>query len=421
MSGLARYFHHHKYAIYGTDTKKSEVSQALAREVHADIAVSHSGDNIPEHCKLLVYTPAVDETNIEIQTAKKRGIPVYSYPEYLGIISQDHYTIAVAGTNGKTTTTAMIATVLDELGLDPTVIVGGEMPRFNSNFRAGSSEYFVVEACEYKESFLHLSPNIVVLTNITPDHLDHFGSTEEYYKTFRSFIDRVPHKGILVANSSDPSLDTLFQRAHAREIDIMDYSQYTFNDWNLTLPGTYNVHNAAAALVACVQLGLESDKVKAILEQEFQAPRRRFELLGTTVDGAEVYDDYAHNPEAIELLIEGVRDKYDGKKIVMVFQPHLYSRTQDFFSEFVAALKEVDTLYLLPIYPAREQASNYSVSSTDLAQAIRDSDSNIEVIACNDFDACTNQIKEAEYSKDTFVICTGAGDANEIGRKLVVS
>jgi UDP-N-acetylmuramate--alanine ligase len=421
MSGLARYFHHHKYAVYGTDTNLDGAGKILEQEINATITHTHSGENIPEHCELVVYTPAVDDSNPELVAARERGIDVYSYPEYLGLISQEHFTIAVAGTNGKTTTTAMIATVLDELGLDPTVIVGGEMPRFNSNFRAGSSKYFVVEACEYKESFLHLSPNIVVLTNVTPDHLDHFGTVEKYYKVFRDFIDCVADDGILVTDFSDKKLDTLFQRAHARGIDIVDYTQYTFNDWKLSIPGSYNINNAAAALAGSIQLGVAADKVQKILETNFQAPRRRFELLGTTAGGASIYDDYAHNPDALELLIEGVRDKYDREKIVMVFQPHLYSRTQDFFAEFVDALKAVDALYLLPIYPAREQAADFDVSSAELAQAIRDTDTQAEVIVCEDIETCTNQISEAEYSQDNLIICAGAGKANEVGKALVVN
>ena len=211
MSGLARYFHHHQYAVYGSDTGSSEVSATLKKEIAANIATSHQAENIPEHCELVVYTPAIEESNVELQAAGERGIPVYSYPEYLGIISQEYTTIAVAGTNGKTTTTAMIATVLDELGLDPTVIVGGVMPRFGSNFRAGSGKYFVVEACEYKESFLNINPDVVVLTNMTPDHLDYFGTEEAYYSIFRKFIAKLPRKGVLVSDTHQANMDTLMQ------------------------------------------------------------------------------------------------------------------------------------------------------------------------------------------------------------------
>ncbi|MFW0870902.1 MAG: UDP-N-acetylmuramate--L-alanine ligase [Patescibacteria group bacterium] len=418
MSGLARYFHHHKYAVYGTDTQLGEKSKVLEKEIRATIAANHSGDNIPSHCELVIHTPAVDKSNPELQYAREHNIPVYSYPEYLGIISKQYTTIAVAGTNGKTTTTAMIATVLDELGLDPTVIVGGEMPRFGSNFRAGKGKYFVVEACEYKESFLHLSPDILVLTNVTPDHLDYFGSTEAYYEVFRSLIDRISKKGTLVANFSDTHLDTLFQRAHARGINIINYAPYTFNDWHLSIPGSYNVSNAAAALAGSIQLGLDAGKVQKIIEKDFQAPRRRFEYLGTTTTGAAIYDDYAHNPEAIELLIEGIRDRYDREKIVMVFQPHLYSRTQDFFDEFAQALKEVDTLYLLPIYGAREQSQDFNVSSEKLAQAIRDTGRDVEVFFCEDIPTCITRIEEAGYSKENILICTGAGEANKVGNAL---
>ena len=178
LSGLARYLHHNGYLVFGADTSDNEISHNLRTEIGATIFTEHTSDNVPDHCDLVVYSPAVPNNNPERMIATEREIAQYTYPEYLGVISSDKQTIAIAGTNGKTTTTTMTATALDELGLDPTVIVGGQMPRFGSNFRAGNSDLFVVEACEYKDSFLSLHPNIVVVTNITPDHLDYFGTIE---------------------------------------------------------------------------------------------------------------------------------------------------------------------------------------------------------------------------------------------------
>lgn len=414
ISGLARYLHQQGYSIYGADPADNATIHSLQNDIQATIFDHHNGDNVPSDCDLLIYSPVVSPDNPERVATQERGIKQYSYPEYLGEISKNKKTIAVAGTNGKTTTTAMIATVLDELGHDPTVIVGGIMPRYGSNFRSGSGDIFVVEACEYKESFLSLYPNITVITNITPDHLDYFGTIDNYIDAFVRLIERMPTDGVLITDTSLPNLKLIIEHAEGRGITIVDYAQYTKHTWHLPIPGEHNIRNASAALVVCQQCGLETSIIQKTIEENFQTADRRFQLLGMTEDGAPVYDDYAHNPEALELLLSGVRTAYPDKKIILVFQPHMFSRTQDFFNEFAQQLSLCDELFLLPIYPARERAEDFDVSSEKLADSITIPVSLPETVA-----DCVSGVQDKNYNAGYIIITAGAGNANLVGAQLV--
>jgi len=414
LSGLARYLHHNGYLIFGADTSESEIAQKLRDEIDATIYSEHAPENVPDHCDLVVYSPAVPKSNPERVVATEKEISQYTYPEYLGVISSEKKTIAIAGTNGKTTTTTMVATVLDELKLDPTVIVGGQMPRFGSNFRAGNSDLFVVEACEYKNSFLSLHPDIVVVTNITPDHLDYFGTVENYLDTFKKFIGRIPKDGVLVIDPNTEYTAQLVVSAEERGILVVDYTQFTKQEWNLSVPGQYNVYNAAAALSAYMQLGTEKTLAQEVIETKFETADRRFQLLGMTSDGAVVYDDYAHNTDALEVLISGVRERYSDKKIVMIFQPHMYSRTQEFYEEFVSQLSRVDHVYLLPIYGAREKQEDFKVTSNSLVDSIGK-----KAAMCESITVAVDLVEQANFGNDYIVITAGAGEADKVGKELV--
>ena len=419
LSGLARYLHHNGYLIYGADTSDNEVSRRLREEIDATIFTEHIKENVPDHCDLVVYSPAVPTNNPERVCATEREISQYTYPEYLGVISQDKKTIAVSGTNGKTTTTTMVATVLDELGLDPTVIVGGQVPRFGSNFRAGESDLFVVEACEYKDSFLSLHPDIVVVTNITPDHLDYFGTIENYVDVFTKFVSRIPSGGVLITNPNAQYLDAIVKVAEENGVNVVDYTQYAQHEWNLNVPGQYNVHNAAAALTACLQLELETSTVQKVIEEKFETADRRFQLLGMTTDGAVVYDDYAHNVEALELLINGVRERYSDKKIVLVYHLHEYSRTQNFLDGWISALSKPDIVYLLPIYGAREKAEDFSIRSSDVIEKVIANNPKQQILYVSDITDAVKQIEDANYNQEYIVITAGAGQADQVGKLLV--
>ncbi len=419
ISALARYLHAQGYAIYGADPSDNEIVQSLREDIGAIVYTEHNASQVPEDCEAVVYSPAVDESNPERVRAREIGIKEYSYPEYLGLISQGKKTIAVAGTNGKTTTTSMIATLLDECGHDPTVIVGGIIPRFGSNFSLGKSELFVVEACEYRESFLHLEPEIAVITNITADHLAYFGTVDKYIDAFVAFVDRMREGGTLITNPALPHLERVVARARGRGLKIVDYTQATQAPWSLPVPGQYNIDNANTAVSVGVLVRIPADEAQYIIQYQFQTTARRFELLGLTPQGAMVYDDYAHNTEALKLLLQGVRERFSDKKIVLVFQHHLYSRTQDFYDDWVEALALTDVVYLLPIYPARERAEDFSVRSEDMINDLTQEYPQVETHYLADISSGFIELESHNYASDTIIITAGAGIANHLGRKLV--
>ena len=427
VSAVAKYLYFNNYKIFGTDSNRNENVKALENNYNLEFSEENYLDIFEKNdFEFLVYTPAVDVQNHNlIKKALEKNIKIYSYPEFLGEISRDKFTISIAGTNGKTTTTTMLVETLDFLGEQPNAIVGGIMKKFGSNFLAGKSDLFVLESCEYKNSFLNLYPNVAVITNITPDHLDFFGDFENYQKVFVDFLENIKEGGVLICNPNDKNLFEIVKKAENRKIKVIDYKPFIKN-LNLKIAGDYNRENAAVVLAILSEL--EKMKIarpnlaeaKKYLEGDFVGSQRRMDLIGKTEKGAVVYDDYAHNPEGIEKLIEGLRKKFLNKKIVMVFQPHLYSRTKDFQEEFVEVLSKVDELYLSPIYGAREKPDP-TISSKILAKKIREiKNGKVQPRSCDNLDDCAKKIKEKEYDQETIIITVGAGDVYKITRNLVV-
>lgn len=416
VSALAQYLHAQGYRIHGSDGSENERVVFLKNTLGATVHNQHRAENVEPDTDVLIYSPAVPGSNSERQEAKKIGIPEFSYPEYLGKISEQKKTIAVAGTNGKTTTTSMVATILDEQKADPTVIVGGVMPRFDSNFRIGSSDLFVVEACEYKHSFVSIMPDVLVVTNVSHDHLDYFGSIENYQNSFLQLVDNVKPEGVIIMNTADPLLGYLAEYAKSKKINIISYSALAATDWNLAVPGQYNRENAAAAAVATAALGIGIDEqiAKKILEDTFETTKRRFEYVGKTIQGSDVYDDYAHNAEAVDLVISAAQEKFPNKKIITIFQPHLYSRTEEMKNEYVEILTRSDELFLLPIYPAREDPKNFSISSNDLIQAIG------KGTLCESVEECVNEIRQNNFDDQCVILTLGAGVTDQLAKKLVL-
>jgi UDP-N-acetylmuramate--alanine ligase len=414
MSALVKFMRHHNIRVTGSDVQESDITADL--ETHYDISVyiGARAENVTSEHDCVVYSPAISESNIERQEALNYNIPQYSYPEMLAKVMADSYTIAVSGTNGKTTTTSMVIETLKHLGLDPTGIIGAFLQKYNSNFVAGQSEYFVTEACEYKESFLHIHHDIAVITNITEDHLDYFKDLEHIQNTFKKFIDNKKGAGIIVCNIALPELAPIIEYAKQQGCSIVDYGKYIDDTLSLPIPGTHNLQNAAATLAVVEALNLSIAEARKYLSKNFQGVKRRMEHVGITEGGAFIFDDYAHNPEGLSYLISGVRDFYPEKKIIMLFEPHLYSRTRDFKESFAAALEEVDILYLFPTYRAREA----QIPEEDflLAEYINNSKVDMNIVTN------PNQFKEdfesQEYANDYIIISAGAGDIWKQGLKL---
>ena len=405
MSAMAKYLRHQGLHVSGSDRSASGITKDLEDNYEITFWEGSNPENIDNDIDLLVYSPAVPKSDPEFQKACNLGVSTRSYPELLGVISRNKKTIAISGTNGKTTTTSMLIEVMKDLGQDPTGIVGAVLQKYNSNFVSGQSDYFITEACEYKESFLNIHYEILVITNITEDHLDYFNDLEHIQNTFVRFLENKKNSGILVCNTQSNHLQPIMTAAKTAGIKIIDYSVY-IRDIELSIPGEHNKQNAAAALGVIKALGLSVPSAQEYLKKYFQGPKRRMEHVGITDSGIQIIDDYAHNPEGLSYLISGLRDFYQDKKIIMMFEPHLYSRTREFKDEFARALEHVDVLYLFPTYRAREQ--EIPQENFLLDQYINHD--KVQVINVTDKTHFVQEFKSKNYNTDHIIVSAGAGD-----------
>ncbi len=363
MSAVARMFLLKGREVFGSDVSVSEITSELEKR-GAHVSIGAAVNELPEDIDLVIFTVAIPENHPELVEAKQKKIPTISYPESLGLISKDHFTIAVAGTHGKTTTTAMIAGILIEAGLDPTVIVGSLLKESKSNFIPGRSKYFVVEACEYKRSFLNLKPDIAVITNIDDDHLDYYKNLAGVQKGFREFADLIKTDGTLVTDTASENVREILLGLRAQVVDFVSVQEKVTPG----VPGKHNIQNAKAAFAVSKILGVPEEKALATLKK-FSGTWRRFEEKGQTKNGVVVYDDYAHHPSEIAATLEAAHEKFPHSKIVVAFQPHLYSRTKEHFEEFGPAFAGAHEVLILPIYAAREAVDD-TISSEILTEKI---------------------------------------------------
>ena len=411
MSELAQLLKARGLTVLGSDREPSPTTKLL-NDKGIDVYIGHDVQNMPDTFDTLIYSDAVAPDNNERVKARERGIHELSYFEALGAISRSHYTIAVAGSHGKTTTTAMLGKMLIDAKVEPTVVVGSIMKDFGSNFVLGAPDGpFVVEACEYRDHLLELSPTILVVTNLEWDHTDYFTSFDQLKETFKRAIERLPEDGALVINVESPIGRELATYARCRVVDYADIDVP-----ELTLIGEFNVMNAAAAKTAA--LAYREALSPALLDQSLRAfggTWRRFEYKGTTAKGALVYDDYAHHPTEVAATLTAVREKYQDKKIIVAFHPHLYSRTRDLVEEFATSFTPVDGVILAPIYAARE-APIEGVTSKVLAEKI--SVHGTPAQAVGSLDEVYEAFKHYD-TPNTVFITMGAGDIYKISEKLV--
>jgi len=422
MSALARMLLHDGKVVSGSDREYSQILENL-RMSGVVVFEGHDAKNVTDSVDLLIYSQAIPEDNAERKRARALGIPTRSYAELLGILSEHRYTIAVSGSHGKTTTTAMVWEVLREV-LHPTLIVGSLLQETGSNFAPGDSEpasthgespqrggYFVVEACEYRRSFLHLHPNILVITNIDADHLDYYKDLDDIKRAFAELVQKVPEDGFVVCDPSD---------AHVRDVlvgttaGVIDATSYRGDDIELPFPAEHNVENATRALAVSDIFDVPREDALMRLKR-FKGTWRRMERKGVMRTGALLYDDYAHHPTEIAATLTAFRAMYPDKRLVVAFQPHLHSRTEHFFGGFVNSLSLADRVLLAPVYEARaENKSEYT--SAKLAGAL--AEVHRDVISCDSFDAVVSDLLERTNETDV-VIIMGAGDLYTIGKKLV--
>lgn len=398
LSALARYYVHEGHTVSGSDSSDSELIHTLQKEgIH--ISIGTDPLEITDDIDLVVYTVAISLDNALLVRARELGLPCMTYPEALGVVTKGKKTIAVCGTHGKTTTTAMVYYALKACGINPTVIIGSLLSEGGTNYIAGDSDFMVVEACEYKRSFLALHPIHIVVTNIDEDHLDYYKDLSDIHSAFQTFADALPHEGLLVTHSN-VSLVT-----NARKVDADCIS---IKDIDLTVLGEHNKSNAQLVIALIKELGLDEEKARGGLKQ-FPGTRRRMEYKGKTGTGVMVYDDYGHHPTEIKATYEALRTAYPKGEytIVMLFQPHLYSRTKLLFNDFVKVLSAVDHVYVLPIYRARLEDTSVT-SEEELVSAITAAGGTADRLeSLSDIPEFVESLTDTK----TIVVNMGAGDA----------
>lgn len=415
MSGLARLFLGEGKVVSGSDRAPSDITRALETEgatiYHAQVRenITHRGtEALPD---LIVYTEAMAHDQEEMVAAKALDVPMMNYFEALGLIANEYYLIAVAGTHGKTTSTAMLIDVFEAAGLDPSAIVGSLRARTQSNYRKGKGKYFIVEACEYKRDFLSLTPDVLVITNIEHDHVDYYKTLEEVQAAFRDFAGQVREGGAVIVNYSAPNIAPVLE---GMTVSLLDYGKFFDPMLKLKVPGVHNQLNAAAARAVAQVCGIEDDVARAALS-EFSGTWRRFEYKGE-VNGAKVYDDYGHHPTAIRVTLQGARELYPDKKITLVFQSHTYTRTHELFDDFASALATADRAIVLPIYAAREENTS-GVTHTKLAERVRSL--NADAVAVDTVEEAVEMLRGSVSDNDV-VLTMGAGDmTSKVANELV--
>lgn len=397
ISALAKMARSKRMEVSGINDEEGKTVDAL-KELDIEVIFQKDFKDLPE-ADLYVYSDAWLYRGPEIlEKAKATGKPVLSYFEALGEFAKGYKVIAIAGTHGKTTTTAMVADILIDGGLDPTVIVGSFVKKFDSNFRKGESEYLIVEADEYNRHFLNFHPYIAAVTNIEADHLDCYKDLKDIQNAFDQFLSQ-------------------------SEIKIADYEKYIEKVPKLSVPGEHNRKDAAVALAIADILKIDQDLSRGTLAK-FSGIWRRLEKKGTTNEGVIVYDDYAHHPTEIRASLQGLRELYPDKHITVLFQPHLYSRTKALFKEFTECWDGANNVLLLPIYFAREDPDP-TISSDILAEAIHLASNPSpeylrggKVQAFSDFESAENFVKNLKLGENDVFVTMGAGEAYKVAEKV---
>jgi UDP-N-acetylmuramate--alanine ligase len=442
LSALAKFLVAQGKRVTGSDLVEGEISLELAGH---GVAMSYGqAGPIPKDTELIIYSEAAPFENPERQAGRENGIPEMSYAEALGAISRDKRTVAVSGSNGKSTTTAMIGLILEEAGFDPTVIVGSKVPGFPlGNLRIGESDWFIVEADDYQAHMLQLRPEVIVLTNIEEEHLDYFKDLDHIIRTFQSFVDSLPEDGTLVVNADDDvSFDDLHHHPHTVAYGIDEPADYNargikigageqsfavvradgedIGEIVLNIPGRINVSNAMAAASCALSLGVPMEAVQNTLAN-FYGIWRRFERLGEW-DGATVISDYGHHPTAVRTTIAAAREFYPGRRLVLVYQPHQRHRTRALLTDFATAFDGVDQLILSDIYDVagREDAADSEVSSAMLAEALAARPESPRAILGGDL-RHTEDMLRANAGPGDVIIVMGAGNIDSLARNLIRS
>ncbi len=424
ISALARWYKAHGFRIQGSDLSPSSTTKELASEGAMIKIGPHNAGNLPPEASCVIYNQAISQDNPELLKARKLKIPTFSYPERLGELTRMYKTVAIAGAHGKSTTTSLTSLILEKAGFDPTVIVGTKLKEFappqeGNNFKNGKGEYLVIEADEWKASFLHYFPYAALITNIDREHLDFYKNLSDIKKAFLRFISNIHPYGLVVLNKDNKNLYSLKNKIKK---PVVWYSIKSKNAAAikkvLRIPGAHNLSNAVGAYTLTKALGVKHKPALKALAA-YTGAWRRSELRGQ-VFGAEIFDDYGHHPTEIKATLAGFKEKYSDHKIICVFQPHQRKRLKLLFKDFTRAFNSADELILLDIYGvAGRDEDKKSSSSQNLAVAVqKETRRNVGVAAT--LSELTSLLKEKiKQPTKTTIIMMGAGDINEWTNSLL--
>ena len=436
LSGVARILLQKGYGVSGSDLRLSHITRELV-QLGATVYEGHRPENIGK-ASLVVASSAVPGQNPELAEARTRNIQVVKRGQLLAWLMKDRYGIAVAGTHGKTTTSAMMALTLENANLDPTIIVGGIVPEIGSNAKCGKGQHLVVEADEYDRTFLDLNPQAAVVTSIEMDHPDCFADLQDMSEAFSGFLAKIPADGFVMASGDDPEVRRVI--ASLGEVKVSTYGLGERVDWKaidlqqnalggndfrvvedgkekghfqLSIPGIHNVSNALATIGMADYLGVDLACARDTL-RHFQGVLRRFQVKGE-VNGITVVDDYAHHPSEIRATLAGARRRYGGRRIWAVFQPHTYSRTKALLAEFAAAFDDADRVVVTAIYAAREQ-DDLGISANDLVEMMTYPEA-LHIANLSEAGATVSK----KLEPGDVLITMGAGDVWRIGEEVLAS
>ncbi len=435
MSGIAEILKSRSYIVSGSDRDSSSMTEHLSK-LGINISIGHFEENVigPD---LIVYSSAVPADNVELKKANEIGLNILNRAEMIGALMPEYNTsIAISGAHGKTTTTAILSTILETSDFDPTILVGGIPSAIGSNVKIGDNSVFLLEACEYKENFLHFNPNISVILNIDEDHLDYFDDMEHIIQAFIKFAKKLPENGVLIINNDDYNAKKVISHVNceiitfgintlstfqARNITFDDKGHTNFNvyykdelygNFSIKFPGQHNILNALASIAVAHTIDVPPTTIIDSIKS-YNGVQRRFETLGTYND-ALIIDDYAHHPTEIKATLAAAK-KIPSNKVTCIFQPHTYTRTNDLMLQFATAFNDADQIIITDIFAAREENTN-NVHSTDLVAEIALEAENVKYIS--DLDSIVDYI-QATAQPDDIILTLGAGNIREVGERLI--
>ncbi|OEU41449.1 UDP-N-acetylmuramate--L-alanine ligase [Methanosarcina sp. Ant1] len=444
ISAIARLLKAEGKYVSGSDIQNSSICDDL-KKYGVKIFIGHSENNIEKGTDLVIYNLAISNNNVELKNAKKIGIIIINYPQALGLFFNNKNGIAVCGTHGKSTTTAMVGLLLDDAEFDPSIVVGSIVPRYNSNFKVGKSQYFVAEACEYRRSFLNLKPKIIILNNIELDHTDCYINLDDLENAFNEFIENLSDDGILICNGNDTNIKNLISKIKLShpELKIICFGQSDENDlriydisleagiskykalylgkdlgeFSIRVPGLFNIYNSLAAISLGIVLNIPIETIQGSLAN-FSGIWRRFEIKGNYKKSL-VISDYAHHPTAVKATIEAAKIFYPDRRIFAVFQPHQYDRVKKLYNSFLDCFSNADIVIINEIFSVVGREKDQNLSSFQIVEDIIKKESNLvdKVFYAKDLDHVRKIIDEKVQEEDILLFMT-AGNMYKIADEI---